>query len=137
MAIHCSPVHCRTLASILLHTQTAASYVHFPELKSCLIFMCCCNSFVSRPLPTFQCCTLKNGRAWFMKSRARDLCGRVVEDDHFARVLPLLAHSDTWFSKLARGSQHDENASKPRWKDKRIALCYRIWQVRSLQTVQT
>ena len=29
-------------------------------------------SLVPRPLPAFQCCTLKNGRAWFAKSRAYD-----------------------------------------------------------------
>ena len=26
-------------------------------------------SLVPRPLPAFQCCTLKNGKAWFAKSR--------------------------------------------------------------------
>ena len=29
-------------------------------------------SLVPRPLPAFQCCTLKNGKAWFAKSRAYD-----------------------------------------------------------------
>ena len=28
-------------------------------------------SLVSRPLPAFQCCTLKSERAWYLKSRAR------------------------------------------------------------------
>ena len=29
------------------------------------------SSLVPRPLPAFQCCTLKNERAWYLKSRAR------------------------------------------------------------------
>ena len=63
--------------------------------------------------------------------------------DYFAWVHLLLAHSDNWFSKLARGSflldEHDENGSKSRCKStlKTNGLLDNTeWQVRPLQTVQ-
>ena len=45
-------------------------------LGICLSVDLCCpsvvlteSSLVPRPYPVFQCCTLKNGRAWYAKSR--------------------------------------------------------------------
>ena len=35
----------------------------------CIVYCVVCASLVPRPLPAFQCCTLKNGRAWYAKSR--------------------------------------------------------------------
>ena len=32
------------------------------------------SSLVPRPLPAFQCCTLKNERAWYHKSREPPIC---------------------------------------------------------------
>ena len=37
------------------------------------------DSLVPRPYPAFQCCTLKNGRAWYLKSRAR---ARLLRNKH-------------------------------------------------------
>ena len=39
-------------------------------------------SLVPRPYPAFQCCTLKNGRAWYLKSRAR---ARLLHNKHLEK----------------------------------------------------
>ena len=47
-----------------------------------LILLYASSSLVARPYPAVQCCTLKNGRAWYLKSRAR---ARLLRNKHLEK----------------------------------------------------
>ena len=74
-------------------------------------------SFVPRLHPIFQCCTLKNGKAWFAKSRAQHWAGMGQVNERRRGTKPRTAKRHAFF-------QIQVISTISGWSQRVVANCY-------------